>query len=446
MTADTIGSGSIGTKSIIRSSMNAPVKNGVLSFRTPDRGMLSLRLPAGWPEDGLPVSWWWRAGSGEMRQGEVADLAELPPGLRGAHAWVWTPAAETMLAQVTLPTSSRARIAQALPYALEDQLLGEPESLHFAYRPQGGGSLAVGVTARTRLQTWIDALKAAGLEPAALCPATLALPWDGQGWSLTPEGGELIVRTGAWSGFTCDLPRGGELPEALAIALREARAGAAAPESLLFYNPPEAIDLGRWSDTLQLPVHRLEKEFWAQPPGATGFSLLQREFSHADPMRQVLQALRPAGVILSVWVVLGFGFNLGTWWHLKHVERTQRREMYELFQRSFPNARTIVDPALQMARELGAMQSGSGRPEPGDFLPLLAQAAPAIQSAPAVHLRSLSYSDSSLTFDVRVADYQSMEALRSALAAHGLRAKVMDATSHSGTVDGRIRVKPGASS
>ncbi|MHB8347811.1 MAG: type II secretion system protein GspL, partial [Acidiferrobacterales bacterium] len=134
-----------------------------MSFRTPERGMLSLRLPAGWPEDGLPVLWWWRAGDGETRHGQVAQLAELPAELRAAHVWVWTPAAETMLAQITLPTSSRARIAQALPYALEDQLLGEPESLHFAYRVQGGGSLTVGVTARTRLQAWVDALKTSGL-------------------------------------------------------------------------------------------------------------------------------------------------------------------------------------------------------------------------------------------------------------------------------------------
>ncbi|MHB8428674.1 MAG: type II secretion system protein GspL, partial [Acidiferrobacterales bacterium] len=288
MTTDAIGSERIGTKPIIRAAMNAPVKNSALSFRTPERGMLSLRLPAGWPEDGLPVLWWWRAGDGETRHGQVAQLAELPAELRVAHVWVWTPAAETMLAQITLPTSSRARIAQALPYALEDQLLGEPESLHFAYRVQGGGSLIVGVTARTRLQAWIDALKTSGLEPAVLCPAILALPWDDKGWSLTPDGGELIVRTGPWSGFTCDLPRGTEIPEALAIAVREAHASVSAPESLAFYNAPETVDPGRWSEVLKLPVHRLEKEFWAQPPGASGFSLLQREFSAVDPLRQLL--------------------------------------------------------------------------------------------------------------------------------------------------------------
>ncbi len=426
--------------------MNAPLKNRASSFRTPDQGVLSLQLPAGWPEGSVPVSWWWHGADGVVRHGQVVQLAELPVELRAERVWVWTPAEETMLAQIVLPTRSRARIAQALPYALEDQLLGEPESLHFAYRPLGGGSLVVAVTARARLQAWVDALKAAGLVPMGLCPATLALPWDGLGWSLTPDGSELIVRTGAWSGFTCELPRGAEVPEALAIALREARSGAKVLESLSFYNPPAAVALEHWSTDLQLPVHGLEGEFWAQTPDAAGFSLLQQEFSPADPLRQALRALRPAGVILLVWLVLGFGFNLGAWWHLKHVELAQRREMVELFKRSFPDAHTIVDPALQMARDLDALRSGGGRPVPGDFLPLLARAAPAIQSTAAVHLRSLSYSDSSLTFDLRVADYQTMETLRNALSARGLSAKVMDAASHHGIVDGRIRVKPGSSS
>ncbi len=422
--------------------MNAATKDDALGFTVQDRGVLSLRLPAGWPENAQPVSWWWCGAQKDMRHGVVMQLGELPMALRGGRVWVWTPAADTMLAQVTLPTSSRARIAQALPYALEDQLLGEPESLHFAYRAQGGGNLAVGVTERSRLRSWIDALRSAGIEPAVLSPAILALPWDGRDWSMTPEDGELIVRTGPWSGFSCDLAGTSEVPEVLAIALREARAGASPPDALVFCNPPAGTDPDLWSAALQLPVRTEKRECWAQTLGASGFSLLQEEFSPTEPVRELFGALRPAGILLLLWIIAGFGVDLGTLWHLKRVEAVQRHEMFELFRRSFPDAHNIVDPPLQMARELASLQSGSGRPVPGDFLPLLAQAAPAIQAESATHLRGLNYSDSILTLDLRVADYQAIETLRGALAARGLRAKVMDAASHHGAVEGRIRIKP----
>ncbi len=425
--------------------MTAPAKLRALGLRAIERGILSLRLPAGWPESRLPVSWWWRAADGTLQHGQVGNLSELPAGTRGGRIHVWTPASETMLTQVTLPTRSRAKIAQALPYALEDQLLGEPESLHFAYRPRPDGSLAVGVTGKERLQSWTNALQTAGLEPTALCPATLALPWDGQSWSLMLEGDEAVVRTGPWSGFTCNRPPDHAVPETLVLALREARATAHAPQSLSIYNPPPGIDFARWSAALDLPVDGREGEFWTQGPGSPIFSLLQSEFAPFDQLRQVMRVLRPAAVMILIWLVIGFAVNLGDWWRLVHVEREQRQEMLELFRHSFPDAHTVVDPALQMGRNLAALQSGNGRSGPGDFLSLLVQAAPVIRSNPAARLQSLQYADATVTFELSVPDYQAMEALHNALAARGLRAEVVNANSHDGAVDGRIRIKQGAS-
>ncbi|MHB8455422.1 MAG: type II secretion system protein GspL [Acidiferrobacterales bacterium] len=425
--------------------MTAPVKLRTLGFRAAERGILSLRLPAGWPECELPVSWWWRGADGTLQHGQVGNLSELAVSARAGRIHVWTPAAETMLTQVTLPTRSRAKIAQALPYALEDQLLGEPESLHFAYRPRPDGSLAVGVTGRERLQSWMNALEAANLEPAVLCPATLALPWDGHSWSLVLEGDEAIVRSGPWSGFTCSLPPDRAVPETLVLALREARTTEHAPQSLLIYNPPPGVDLAQWSAVLGLPVDGREGKFWAQGPGSPIFSLLQSEFAPLDQLRQVMRVLRPATVMILIWFVIGFAINLGDWWRLTDVEHAQRQEMLALFMRSFPDARTVVDPALQMERNLAALQSGGGQSGPGDLLSLLVLAAPVIQSNPAAHLQSLQYADASVTFDLSVPDYQAIEALHNALAARGLATEVVNANSHNGTVDGRIRIKPGSS-
>lgn len=426
--------------------MTAPTKQPNFGFRAAEHATLSLCLPAGWPEGAGTVSWWWRGADGVTRHGQLAQLNELPANMRGGRISVWTPAAETMLTQVSLPTRSRAKIAQALPYALEDQLLGEPESLHFAYRPLADGVLAVAVTARERLQSWLNALQAADITPTFLSPAMLALPWDGHSWSLALDENEAIVRTGPWSGFTCIMPPDRSVPDELILALREARSKEQTPNSLSFLNPPAGIDVARWSALLQIPVQGREEEFWVQTRVAPALSLLQSEFSPIDQLRQATRLLLPAGVIMLVWLVLGLIFNLGQWWRLTHVERTQRQQMFALFRQTFPDARAVVDPPLQMARNLAALQSGGGRPGPGDMLALLAQTAPVLQSNPAVHVHNVQYADSSVTFELSVPDYQAMEALSKALAAQGLRAEVANANSHDGTVDGRIRVRPGAHS
>ena len=177
---------------------------------------LDLVLPRGWPDSGSPVFWRWRKGNGTPQSGLATDLQQLPDNARRSAAHVWTPAADTMLTSVSLPTRARRKIMQALPYALEDRLLGDPDSLHFAYRSESDGSLSVAITARDRLRVWMEALTKAGIQPAALCPATLMVPWPLDCWSLAFGEDEVLVRTGSASGFVAPLSK--ETPPPLLVA------------------------------------------------------------------------------------------------------------------------------------------------------------------------------------------------------------------------------------
>jgi general secretion pathway protein L len=134
---------------------------------------LELWLPRDWPERDAELRWRRTEAGGAVRQGSQRGLEGLPSA---AEVVVWTPAAETLLLRARLPTRSAAKIAQALPFALEDQLIDAPEKLHFAFTQEADGALAVAVTRRERMEGWLAALAAAGLAPARLAPATLSLP------------------------------------------------------------------------------------------------------------------------------------------------------------------------------------------------------------------------------------------------------------------------------
>jgi len=147
--------------------------------------------------------WRLREGPGAAPHGEVADLNQIPGVGVTTRVQVWTPPSDSLLTQVTLPTRSRAKIQQALPFALEEQIIGEPEQVHFSYRIQEDSSLAVAVTSRERMQSWLSQLTAAGLRPTGLCPAILALPLEAGSWSIAFHENDIWVRTGLSSGFTC---------------------------------------------------------------------------------------------------------------------------------------------------------------------------------------------------------------------------------------------------
>lgn len=420
------------------------MKTVLPAFRLSDNNTLVLRLPPGWPEQEGEVAWWWGAGASAAKRGVVARLSELPAFTRGARTQLWSPATDTLLTRTTLPTRARAKILQALPFALEEQILGEPEGQSFSYRVQEDGSLAVAVTARSRIQEWLGAVQAAGLVAISACPGTLKVPYETGYWSLAADEGAGMLRTGPMSGLACALETDLAVPMTLMLALREAIIGSQAPAGLIVFNPPAGLDTAAWSEALQLPVEARAQDYWATNPGSTPpINLLEREFSPGGDSVLPLTKLRPAAIMLAVWMVVGFGFNLWEWWRLDQANTAQQAEMLALFKRSFPEAKLVGSPAPLMERNLTALQAGSGGLAAHDLLPLLESIAPAFQATPQTRLRTIKYGEASVTLDVTLGDFQAMEAMKNALVARGLQAEVLSANSREGAVEGKVKVKTG---
>lgn len=398
-------------------------------------GTLTLRLPRA----GGLIDWWWRPAQGEPEHGSVRELSELPAAARSGQVIAWTPGMDTLLTRVTLPTRSRAKILLALPYALEDQLLGEPETLNFSYRSQPDGSLAVAVTAQERFQGWLEAFKSAGLHLAALCPATLSPPLEDGCWSVGFDTEEVLVRSGELAGFACPLALATP-PAALKAALREAGAQGGAPRELIVFNPPPAFERAAW-EALGVPLTVRAHE--PRPAsGSVPFNLLQRDFAPSGELRQSLRAMRPAAIMLVAWLIAVLSLNLWEWWSLASGQRTARSEMTELFKKSFPDAKTVVDPVLQMERNLAVLQANSGKVAPSDMLALLSKVSPLLQGNPQVKLRGLSYGDGALTLDLNFPDFQMMESMKNTMGTRALNVEVLSANSRGTGVDTRLRLKP----
>ena len=226
----------------------------------PGGDRFDLVLPRGWPESGSPVFWRWHKRGAQAESGQAADVRHLPDKLLRTPAHIWTPAGDTMLTSAILPTRSRRKIMQALPYALEDRLLGDPESLHFAYRNESDGSLSVAITARERLRVWMEALAQAGIQPAALCPATLMVPWALDCWSLAFVADEILVRTGSASGFVTPFSK--DTPSLLIASIQEAARSQKMPEYLVVFSPPAGFSAEHWGEKLQAPVRVEKTSLW----------------------------------------------------------------------------------------------------------------------------------------------------------------------------------------
>jgi general secretion pathway protein L len=395
---------------------------------------LELWLPRDWPTEDRELRWRRTEAGGAVRQGSQRGLE----GLAAAdEILVWTPASETLLLRARLPTRSAAKIAQALPFALEDQLIDAPEKLHFAFVHEADGALAVAVTRRERMEGWLAGLVAAGLAPARLAPVTLSLPLADRSWTLAFCDGEMVLRSGLHAGFGG--PREPQPPGWLHTALAEARADAKAPERILLVDAPGDLDAGAWRAALGLPLEALSAAPAAVPEAP--LDLLQQRYAQRRGRGAALQrAYLPAAALLVASLVLTLLVDAVEWGRTAYRAHAADSEMRAILMKSFPDTRVIVDPAEQMRRGLDALGAKSGAASPGDMLFLLARASPAFEGQARLRVQGIDYADRTLS--VRMAATQAdAETL-----ARALRERSLDVAVDRSGGEARLQLRAAGSS
>ena len=93
------------------------------------------------------------------------------------------------------------------------------------------------------------------------------------------------------------------------------------------------------------------------------------------------------------------------------------------FRQAFPEAKAVVDPALQMRRNVADLRRAAGEPDATDFVPVLAKLAPALAAA-GLRPQSLRYERGELALDLVVAPDDTREKVASRLQVPGLRVQV----------------------
>jgi len=393
---------------------------------------LELWLPRNWPAEDSELRWRRVAPGGAVREGSQRGLEGLAPA---EDIIVWTPAAETLLLRARLPTRSSAKIVQALPYALEEQLIEPPESLHFAFAHETDGALAVAVTRRERMESWLAALAAAGLAPTRLAPVTLSLPLADRAWTLSFVDGEIVLRSGVRAGLGG--PAEPRPPAWLHAALAEARSESGAPERILLVDAPADLDSAAWREGLGLPLEPMRPGEAAVPEAP--LDLLQQHYAPRARMAALKRAYVPAAALLAAWLLATLAFDAIEWARLSRAAGAAEEEMRTLLMKSFPETRAILDPAEQMRRGLEDLSARSGVAAPGDMLSLLARAAPAIERESRLRVQGVEYADRALTVRL-VASEADAESLARTLRARSLEVEVQRAGG-----EARLRVRAAAS-
>ncbi len=329
---------------------------------------LWLTLPDPVPDDLERVTWF--AAAEPDARGDCAP-ADLP---RAQELWLALPAARVPLTELTLSPRALRQLRGALAYALEDRLMLDPADAHVVLSKTARDDRhAAASVERAWLARALALCQAHGIRPAGAAPETLAwraAPDTGddmdRAWLARWDGRGGFARTGDTAGFALD---GGDAltpPLALRLACDEARRQGRAPARLQLETIGAAmIDHRAWGRALQCEV---QPGTLRVDPHVPAINLLQGEFAPRRALRLELGRYRLAAALALAALgvhVLGSALD---WARLAWQERALRAEARQIFQATFPDTQAIVDPALQMRRQLMALRTQRGYARPGDLL------------------------------------------------------------------------------
>ncbi|MDV6315775.1 type II secretion system protein GspL [Idiomarina sp. HP20-50] len=395
--------------------------------------ILILRLPAQGTDEPIPWLVWHKRQQELIASGELASIAELDQLKEKANRCeviVALPGQDVLLTRVTLPAGTKRHLQRIIPYALEEELASDIEQLHFAWPDAKGDKLPVAVVAKERMDAWLKALSDAGIESAYWIPDCFLLPYQEDVWQAIELGDSVIVRTGAWQGFTVDKEQFAELAPAL-VAEQD--------------NPTEIVHYGalNWPQSpAPLVAADIEVPFTIAAQnvgGATELNLRQGAYRSQRAKRSVDLPWRAFAAAASVLFILAVLLNGVRYWQLESQREVLNAQAEALYRDAFPGQTRIVNLKVQLQQQLD--QLGLGSSDEASVLSVLQQLAPAFKSQPELQLELLRFQNNELRLQATANSFSQFEAFQQAVKAEGLGIEAGPMNNRGNRVSGSLTVK-----
>ncbi len=349
---------------------------------------------------------------------------------------VIVPAEEVLLTRAHLPSLSRAKLLQAIPFALEEELVDEVDTLHFAVGgTQSDGSLAVGVVAKEKMQQWLAMLEAWQIQADQLIPASLALPYQENEWRGMVED-VAIVRTDLFQGFGCDK---NNFADILNLTLT-------ATEKL-----PHVIHIDNYTSTeisselnATISINETMKEaneafrdLAVHAGQAASINLLQGDYAVKKASFPQLNKLwKWTACAAGIWIALLFLYPTVSYFMLKAQDHVIELQIAQIYKRHFPQASSIIEPRLRMQEKLQKQNDGGDR-----CLLLISQVGQGLSLAKNVRLKRLDFQNDQLTLELTADTSEDFSAFTDYLSQQGLTIKQQSANLAGSHINATVEVE-----
>jgi len=272
-----------------------------------------------------------------------------------------------------------ATIRELLPFAVEDRLLGDPSNIHAVAGRRGEkGDTTIASMDRAWFADMLATLGRAGLKARHARSESDLAPCGAIEWNIAWGSEHSLLVDDHRVAVAFDRS-GDDLPLAVRLALDEATARNERPKGVCVRaaGGEKLPDIDRWSADTGVIFMEAEPWEWVRvrEPEWSAIDLLQGEFaprSSRASLRQVPMAAAWLAAIIAVAQVSFVGIDA---WRLERERQALETKREAIFRTAFPEAKAVVDPDLQMQRNVAELRRARGLATDDDFLGQLTRAA-----------------------------------------------------------------------
>jgi general secretion pathway protein L len=222
-------------------------------------------------------------------------------------------------------------------------------------------------------------------------------------------------------------------------------------------SPPQYIQLRFTSEAIQqdlpqwsgLPLTPALGQIWdwrTAPIAGDTLNLLWGALAPKTKLNEWLPKLRPIALILLLAILIEtVGTNI-EWGLLNHQKTVVTQEMERAFRKTFGESSVIVNPPLQMQRNIAVLRHSAGLPDEADFLALLDQASGTLSTLPGGSITAMHYESGRLDIDLKLHNEAEVAKLRERLLGKGLSIRTGDIHNTGNGVETRFTLQTGGAS
>jgi general secretion pathway protein L len=366
------------------------------------------------------------ATAGAAREITAATLPALREAVSGeVEVIALIPSSRIVFIETPLRVATAKR-DQLVRYAIEDKLTIDPATVHAVVlgetereSSRAAANHIVAAIDRQWLNSALKWLRDAGLSARIAIAENALLPVATREWSVLLGTRTPYARRSDGFAFALDAMHFDAPPFALTLALNEAKEK---PGALVFYPIDAAAEklltneaIQQWQSTLSITVRRAQPlDFITRTKqlNVKSGNLLTGEFAPTRASDAWAARLKPTLALAGIILVCQLIFTVADFWRLDQQRKNIENEMRATFQAAFPQATAIVDPALQMERNLAGLKRERGVANDDANKRALARFAQLVKAVPDISIAEVSVVNGSAKLTGKTSSEKQIDALQ----------------------------------